>query len=226
MTEHSLTSPAPPPPTSRTRDQLVDAAERVLRAKGLARATTREIAREAGYAEGTLYLHFADKLDLVRAVHERLLPGFIETVSHLPERAGTGTVEGNLTDLARGALGLYRDMLPLGSSLFADPELLGRFREMHIERGGGGPHRAWEPVIAYLRAEQALGRVAPEADPAAATLLLLGACQQLVFVELMTGPGVLPFRDHPDPAPALVATLLSGLAPTQPSDPTPTEPSS
>jgi hypothetical protein len=46
-----------------------------------------------------------------------------------------------------------------------------------------------------------------------------------VFVELMTGPEILPFRDRPDPAPALVATLLAGLAPAQPSDPTPTEPS-
>jgi AcrR family transcriptional regulator len=219
MNEHSLS----PPPTG-TRAQLVDAAERVLRAKGLARATTREIAREAGYAEGTLYLHFADKLDLVRAVHERLLSGFLEMVSHLPERAGTGTVEGNLTDLARGALGLYRDMLPLGSSLFADPELLRRYRALLTGRGGG-PHRAWEPVVAYLRAEQRLGRVAADVDPAAAALLLLGACQQLVFVELMTGPEALPFRDPPDPAPALVATLLAGLAPTQPSHHTPTEPS-
>jgi AcrR family transcriptional regulator len=226
VTEHSLTSPAPPTsPTSRTREQLVDAAERVLRAKGLTRATTKEIAREAGYAEGTLYLHFADKLDLVRAVHERLLPEFVEMVSRLPERAGTGTVAGNLTDLARSALGLYRDMLPLGSSLFADPELLERFRIMLAERRGG-PQRAWEPVVAYLRAEQTLGRVNPGADPAAAALLLLGACQQLVFVELMTGPEALPFRDPPDPAPALVATLLAGLAPTQPSDTSPTEPSS
>ena len=223
MTEHSLTRRSPSPPGSRTREQLVDAAERVLRAKGLARATTKEIAREAGYAEGTLYLHFADKLDLVRAVHERLLPGFIEMVSHLPERAGTGTVEGNLTDLAHGALGLYRDMLPLGSSLFADPELLERFRVMLAERRGG-PQRAWEPVVAYLRAEQALGRVDPGADPAAAALLLLGACQQLVFVELMSGPEALPFHDPPGPAPALAATLLAGLSPTQPPDTSPTEP--
>ena len=104
------------------------------------------------------------------------------------------------------------------------PDRVERFRVMLAERRGG-PQRAWEPVIAYLRAEQALGRVDPDADPAAAALLLLGACQQLVFVELMTGPDVLPFRDRPDPAPALVATLLAGLAPTQPSDPTPTEPS-
>jgi AcrR family transcriptional regulator len=221
MTEHSLTSS----PASGTRAQLVDAAERVLRSKGLARATTKEIAKEAGCAEGTLYLHFADKLDLVRAVHEKLLPAFVEVVRHLPERAGTRTVEENLTDLAGWALRLYRDMLPLGSSLFADPELLGRFRDRLAERGGG-PHRAWEPVVAYLRAEQALGRVAADADPAAAALLLLGACEQLMFVELMTGPETLPFRDRPDPAAELVATLLAGLSPTKasvPSDPTSTK---
>jgi AcrR family transcriptional regulator len=223
MTEHSLSAP----PTG-TRAQLVDAAERVLRTRGLARATTKEIAREAGLAEGTLYLHFADKLDLVRAVHERLLPAFIEVVRHLPARAGSGTVEGNLTELARSALRLYRDVLPLGSSLFADPELLRRYRAL-LTGLGGGPHRAWEPVVAYLRAEQRLGRVAADADPAAAALLLLGACQQLVFVELMTGPETLPFRDRPDPAPALVAALLAGLAPEpsrQPSEPTETESSS
>jgi len=217
MNERSLISP----PTG-TRAQLIDAAERVLRTKGLARATTREIAREAGCAEGTLYLHFADKLDLVRAVHERLLPAFIEVVRHLPDRAGTGTVAGNLTELAGSALRLYRDVLPHGSSLFADPELLERFRGLLAERGGG-PHRAWEPVVAYLRAEQALGRVAAGADPAAAALLLLGACQQLVFVELMTGPETLPFRDRPDPAAELVATLMTGLSPADPSDPPDTE---
>ena len=90
MNEHSLISS----PATGTRAQLVDAAERVLRSKGLARATTKEIAREAGCAEGTLYLHFADKLDLVRAVHEKLLPAFIEVVSHLPGRAGDKRLEG------------------------------------------------------------------------------------------------------------------------------------
>jgi AcrR family transcriptional regulator len=214
VNEHSLsTSPGG------TRDQLVAAAERVLRTRGLARATTKEIAREAGCAEGTLYLHFADKLDLVRAVHERLLPAFIELVRRLPERAGSGTVQGNLTELAAGALALYRDLLPLGSSLFADPELLERFRGRLAARGAG-PHRAWEPVAAYLRAEQTLGRVAGDVDPEAAAALLLGACQQLVFVELLSGPETLPFRDPKAAAAKLAATLLAGLAPgsTSPDD--------
>jgi AcrR family transcriptional regulator len=209
MNEHSLMAP------TGTRAQLVDAAERVLRTKGLARATTKEIAREACCAEGTLYLHFADKLDLVRAVHEKLLPSFVAVVRDLPGKAGQGTVEGNLTELARSALRLYRDLLPLGSSLFADPELLGRFRQRMAERGGG-PHLAWAPVADYLRAEQALGRVAAGADPAAAAVLLLGACQQLMFVELMTGPETLPFGEGADPAAQLVAALLGGLQPPDP----------
>jgi hypothetical protein len=47
-----------------------------------------------------------------------------------------------------------------------------------------------------------------------------------MFVELMTGPETLPFRDRPDPAAELVATLLAGLSPTKasvPSDPTSTK---
>src|SRR4029450_4098331 len=154
---HSLIHPA-----SDTRAQLVDAAERVLRSRGLARATTKEIAREAGCAEGTLYLHFADKLDLVRAVHEKLLPAFVEVVRHLPGRAGTRTVEANLTELAHSALRLYRDMLPVGSSLFADPELLRRFRSRLAEQGARA-HPACEPVGAYLRGEPGPGRGGPGA---------------------------------------------------------------
>jgi AcrR family transcriptional regulator len=189
----------------------------------MANATTKEIAREAGYAEGTLYLHFADKLDLVRAVHEKLLPAFVAVVHHLPERAGTGTVEGNLIDLARSALRTYRDLLPLGGSLFADPELLRRYQDL-LAVQDAGPQRAWEPVAAYLRAEQALGRVDAATDPAAAAVLLLGACHQLAFVELLVGPGKLPFRERTDPAAALVATLLAGLEPRRPPDPADPEP--
>ena len=89
-------------------------------------------------------------------------------------------------------------MLPLGSSLFADPELLERFRVMLAERRERAPAGlgAGDRLPAG-RAGPGPGR--PDADPAAAALLLLGACQQLVFVELMTGPGTLPFRDRPDP---------------------------
>jgi len=215
MNEHSLKVRD----RDETRRRLVDAAERVLRAKGPARATTKEIAREAGLAEGTLYLHFADKLDLIRAVQEKLLPPFIELLLQLPARAGSRTVEANLTEVAEQALVLYRDLLLVGSGLFADPELLERFRARMRELGGG-PHRAYGSIVAYLEAEQALGRVAAGADLVGAAVLLLGGCQQHVFVEQLSGPDLTPLRDRPNPAATLVRALLAGLAPASPPHPT------
>jgi AcrR family transcriptional regulator len=209
MTEHSLIGSG-----HDTRRRLEAAAEQVLRSKGLARATTKEIARAAGCAEGTLYLHFRDKIDLLRAVQEKLLASFIEAIARLPGRAGTRTVEANLTELAEGAIAMYREVLPLGSSVFADPELLARLRAL-LRELGAGPQRAYEPVVAYLRAEQALGRVRADADPAAAALLLLGACQQYVFVESLVDEEERPLHGR-GVAAALVAGLLTGLSPARP----------
>jgi AcrR family transcriptional regulator len=204
-----------------TRRRLVEAAERVIRAKGLGRATTKEIAREAGLAEGTLYLHFADKLDLIRAVQEQLLPAFVDLLIRLPDRAGTRTVAANLTEVAEQTLTLYRDFQALSAGVFADPELLERHRKL-LRARGDGPHEAYAPIVAYLRAEQALGRVVVP-DPLAAAIVLLGACQQYVFVEQMIGADLHPLRERQSPAAALVQALLAGLAPRQPADPEQTE---
>jgi DNA-binding transcriptional regulator YbjK len=50
-----------------TRQQLLEAATTVFSERGFARATTKEIAKVAGVAEGTIYRHFADKRDLFYA---------------------------------------------------------------------------------------------------------------------------------------------------------------
>src|SRR5205809_7835272 len=44
-----------------TRQKILDATEKLLLLKGLARVTTKEIARETGLAEGALYRHFEHK---------------------------------------------------------------------------------------------------------------------------------------------------------------------
>lgn len=55
-----------------TREQLLDAAERVFHAKGVARATLDEIAREAGLTRGALYWHFSNKAELFAAMCDRV----------------------------------------------------------------------------------------------------------------------------------------------------------
>jgi AcrR family transcriptional regulator len=83
-----------------TRERIVTAAAEVMGTLGLARATTKEIARAAGYSEATLYKHFGDKTELFMAVLSERLPPFIELIKRLPDQAGQGEVAARLVELA------------------------------------------------------------------------------------------------------------------------------
>ncbi len=54
-----------------TREQLLDAAERVFRERGVAGSTLAEVAAAAGVTRGAVYWHFRDKADLYAAMCER-----------------------------------------------------------------------------------------------------------------------------------------------------------
>ncbi len=79
------------------REQIVEAATRVFAQKGFSRATTREVAREAGVSEGTIYNYFEDKDALLMAILERL---------NETERRAEDFEEGMATDF-RGFLEEY-----------------------------------------------------------------------------------------------------------------------
>ena len=57
-----------------TRQKILDAAEKLLLLKGMARVTTKEIARETGLSEGALYRHFDHKEEIFFALMARHLP--------------------------------------------------------------------------------------------------------------------------------------------------------
>lgn len=152
-----------------------------MRERGLASSTTKEISREAGFSEGALYKHFDSKEDLFLAVLAERLPSLVTLSKELPSRAGRGTVQGTLGEVAREALAFYAESVPISASLFSEPALLARHSE-GIRRRNAGPQRANEAVAAYLRAEQDLGRVRRDADAEAAAALLLGSCFQRAFL--------------------------------------------
>ena len=54
-----------------TREQLLDAAERVFRDHGVAKTSLAEVATAAGVTRGAVYWHFRDKADLFGAMCER-----------------------------------------------------------------------------------------------------------------------------------------------------------
>src|SRR5215831_7691442 len=127
------------PVKTETRQMILDGAKRVVREKGLAGATTREITREVGCAEGTLYVHFADRIELFLALLRQSLPPMTEPLRELEYLAGRGTVRRNLEKVVGGALAFMREVVPLVASLFAEPDLLRAHRE-ELRLRNEGPH--------------------------------------------------------------------------------------
>ena len=191
-----------------TRDRILDAAADVMTRLGLGRTTTKEIARAAGCSEALLYKHFRDKEEIFLGVLKERLPNLTATLAALPDRAGTGDVRDRLVEVVELAVRFYQGGLAIGSSMLGDPVLVARHREWLLAHGTG-PHKANEMLADYLRAEQARGRVAADADPDAASALLLGACYQRAFLIRLVGEDPLPAGF----ALGVVNTVLRGLAP-------------
>jgi AcrR family transcriptional regulator len=192
-----------------TRDKILDAAAHVMRTRGFARTTTKEIAKAAGYSEATLYKHFEDKTALFLEVLHAKVPSFRPLVDELAKRPGAGSLRDNLIATARAAIDFYLETFPMSASMFAEPELLTAHRTS-AARQGAGPHRPIDALAGYLRAERRAGRIRRDADPEAAAGLLLGACFQYAFLHC--------FTQRPPSQPAveayatsIVDTLVIGL---------------
>ncbi|MFE0371374.1 TetR/AcrR family transcriptional regulator [Streptomyces tendae] len=196
------------PSATPARERILDAAHELMRTVGLARATTKEIARVAGCSEAALYKHFASKEELfIRVLSERL-PRLAPLLRGLATEPGGASIEENLTEIARQAVLFYEQSFPIAASLYAQTQLKRRHDEAMRELGTG-PHLPIEGLDAYLRAEQAAGRVRADADTFAAASLLLGACAQRAFAYDATPSGARPPVDAF--ARRLSRTLLAGL---------------
>lgn len=164
------------------RETILDAAAQVMREKGLARATTKEIARTAGYSEALLYKHFADKQEIYLAVLEERAGG----LSDARELVGTATVSENLVGLVLRLMAFYVQSFPMSASIFSDRELLASWRASMAAKGGG-PQWPVRALQAYLDRELDRGRLRSQADTASIAALLCGAAFQSAFLACFEG---------------------------------------
>ena len=196
-----------------TRERLIDATERIIRNGGIMAVTTKDIAQEAGFAEGTLYRHFPDKTALLLAVfRERLEGTFLTLILSLPQRAGEASVAANLEQLAAAAVQFFSQTAPLSAAMAADPDLAAR-HNAELRAHGVGPEVSSNALAEYIRAEQRLGRVRADTNPAAVAAIVLGVCYNFAHARHIHG-------EHPSGLPAeqfaheVVRTLVSGLSPS------------
>jgi AcrR family transcriptional regulator len=193
-------------PAEATRAKLIEATARVMRERGLTGTTIREIAREAGLAEGALYRHFPDKIELIRAVMLEKWPSLAQTMARLLDSVGSGSVRSNLETAVVEAVDGYRELLPFVATISNDADVLAAMRQEFAARRIG-PVRAHDAVVMYLDAEVEHGRVRLTAPAPIISAALLGACHEYAFIQLLH-PAT-PFPDDPaEFARQLVGALL------------------
>lgn len=192
-----------------TRQKILDAAEKLIALKGLARVTTKEIARETGLSEGALYRHFDHKEEIFIELLLKYLPSFIETLETHPP--GSGAVRDNLLALAQATMSYYEQLVGMGAAFFSDTELLTQFRDK-ISSMGVGPQTFILRVAGYIEQEQRLGRIVATTSARTLASLLLGPCFQYVFNRGFLGRD--PFeRSEQDVAAEIVQGLLPAILP-------------
>jgi AcrR family transcriptional regulator len=195
------------------REKILDGALQVMRARGLARATTKEIARAAGLSEAALYKHFQDKEDIFLCVLKERLPPIALFNGGIDDIAGTGDLGENLRTIVREIAHFYEESLPIAMSLFSDSQLLAQHRRS-VRAKHAGPEALIDRVAGYLRAEQARGKVRSGAPIDGAAAALVGACMHLSFLARFNQIGKRTERDsaYHHALSEVVDAVLPGLA--------------
>jgi len=182
------------------REQLFDAAERVLLRDGPDALTSRAVTTEAGCAKGVLHRHFADFDAFLAELVEDRITRLGHQAADLREAAGTGTVTGNLADALTAVFGSVAvAIVPLIT--FRD-ELRARLRQTWP---AGVPvlTQAVIMIASYLSFERGLGRIAADADVDTLAPTLIGAGHLLFADRKGTPPQAEAVR-------RMVATVLAG----------------
>ena len=169
-----------------TRRAILEAADQLINDRGFMAATTREIARAAKCAEGSIYRYFEDKHALFMEVVKTHYSEFFELMDTLPDRAGTSAVRRNVEEVARSALDFYRGIIPMVCGAVAEHLLLQEHRE-YFRRHGTGPVKMIGSLAEYLRREQRLGRISQRVSPEHAARLVMGTCYAESFLMLFLG---------------------------------------
>ena len=168
----------------RTRIELLDAAEQVFCEQGVAGATLEKISRAAGVTRGALYWHFADKTDLLRALHERAAPPQVEIILLAADEENDDPL-GMLEAAAIEMLRLFehdesrqRLFLIMSNHVASDVET------EWLQSANADMSRALTALTAQARAQ---GRLNPDFTPEEAAVIMMATMNGLLSEWLRRG---------------------------------------
>ncbi|WP_431040799.1 TetR/AcrR family transcriptional regulator [Streptomyces sp. P1-3] len=176
------------------REELISATWRTIRRLGLAGTTTREIAKDAGYAHGLLAYYFPDKDAILDAALERAYEAARKQLTaRLAGRSGRDAVrEVLLAALPIGDAAVETQVLVMSWGAMATSEATRARRHASF--------REWRDTVRVLvRIAAALGEMTSEQDPEEIADALVA------LVDGLTLHGIMNPKEYPERR--LVATV-------------------
>ncbi len=165
------------------RVRLLEATRRVMAERGVAGCTTKEIAKAAGVAQGTIYNQFHDKADLYLSVASELIPEFLR---RSPEQPGRRAPRSLLIKVANETIAAMDELVPLLCGIVGEPELRAGAHERWAEkRRTNGT--SFSGLTDYFTAEQAAGTIGDQVDPAVLARMFVGTVFHHAFMRLLAG---------------------------------------
>jgi AcrR family transcriptional regulator len=191
-------------PPSGGREAILEATVELLRERGIARVTTREIAERAGVSEASVFYHYTDRAGLLQAA-------FATALAPLFALAGDGFDGGEpIVVLSRAgtAIETFLDrVVPVMAAAQSDTQLRDAVAA-YMREHDLGPHHGVRAIAAYLEDQKRAGNVREDADASAAAMLFISSCFMRVFQREATGDdGQLPSLEQ------TAAALSALLAP-------------
>jgi AcrR family transcriptional regulator len=179
---------------------ILSAAQDVFADKGYYDASIDEIAARAGIAKGTVYLHFASKEDLLVALVEQQMSGFLARVDQVSRE--TTTVRARLERILLDVFTRMQEqrnqvLIELNASFGLTNRVIEKRGELQAQSA-----QAMERIAALLEE----GKRAGELDAAVPTPIMVAT-----FVTLISPGGYAQLLTSGQVAPAELATYVSRI---------------
>jgi TetR/AcrR family fatty acid metabolism transcriptional regulator len=169
------------------RQQILDAAIRVFADRGFAGATVRDVARAARVAEGTIYIYFKSKEDLLIHIPRQIAAPVIDRLeAQLAAVRTPAEAEAALVALGEAIVTrLSSHVRFVKVFLSALPHLSARARDEYLRQFAMA---VWETIEHHLRQGAARGLYRPDLVPGIAARVLPGMWFMfVVFQEILIG---------------------------------------
>jgi TetR/AcrR family transcriptional regulator, fatty acid metabolism regulator protein len=190
------------------RTQILEAATRIFAKKGYHRATTKDIAREAEIAEGTIYLYFKNKSELLIGLMEHLdqattqSPDLEAGLELSPRALLTKRLEDDLAQLGPN----FDLLLAIMPEVLADPALRPKFYQRIIEPTFHG-------LVEHLKARQERGEVNLPNLPMAVRIFMATMLGMEMLHILGDEPVREAWKNPPQLAEYMAQVLFDGMQP-------------